>query len=80
VELDYQAKGNPATSRMTPAYHTVILSKDEEGENHRKEDFDYRQVIGNSYTWKNQPGQILHAQYTSALDSVQHQRHHIHRQ
>jgi hypothetical protein len=46
VELDYQAKGNPATSRMTPAYHTVILSKDEEGENHRKEGFDYKQVIG----------------------------------
>jgi hypothetical protein len=35
-----------ATSRSTPAYHTTILAKDEEGENHKKEDFDYRQVIG----------------------------------
>ena len=46
VGLDDPTKGNPATSRTTPAYHTVILSKDEEGENHSKEDFDYRQVIG----------------------------------
>jgi hypothetical protein len=45
IGLDDPTKGNPVTSRMTPAYHTVILSKDEEGENHNREDFDYRQVI-----------------------------------
>jgi hypothetical protein len=46
VGLDDQTRGKPATSRTTPAYHTVILSKDEEEENHNKEDIDYRQVIG----------------------------------
>jgi hypothetical protein len=46
VGLWENGKKNQATSRMTPAYSTTILTSDEEGEDFNDKDFSYRQVIG----------------------------------